>query len=352
MMKKVCWIASLIALLIALFPLSTFAASVDYERLTRAELEQIVADAEGAIKRNHSVSSSVSNKLSELTKLNIVRLMTSLQNEPQWRWVDWKYERAWNQLKVKTEAKINDALQPVNATYIDEGEGIYQLAFLQVGEQILFRDTQSTEADVPQSEITSATEATEPADADMPEPEDAPIAKRGDKNDTVKSVQQMLIRLDFLNGTADGSFGAGTEKAVKAFRSANGFTEDGVVTQSVYRKMEENAALIPEAEEVISITAKQLFSAYDTNEFAADEKYDGKQLKVSGMIDSIDTDIWGTPYITLSTGKYSFFSVQCYFGRGEKSDLAKLKKGNNIVIRGRCDGWSGNILISECKIVG
>lgn len=353
------WVAALIAALAVLSALSASAASVDYDRLTRAELKQVIAEAQAAIERNHTASSAVSSKLCELTKLNIVRLMENLQSEPQWRLFDWTYEREWNQLKVITEARIDGVLQSVNAEYFDEG-GEYRLTFLQVGERILVdeprEDAPAAEggqpAETPKPEDAPAAEGEQPAELEAPEPEDALIAKRGDKNDTVKGIQQMLIRLGFLGGTADGSFGAGTEKAVKKFQSASGLAEDGMVTRSVYEKLEESAASAPEVEEVISITAKQLFAAYDANEFAADEKYEGKLLEVSGKIDSIDTDILGTPYITLPVGPYSLFSVQCYFDRDEKANLAKLKKGRNIVIRGTCDGWTGNILISDCEIVG
>ncbi len=60
------------------------------------------------------------------------------------------------------------------------------------------------------------------------------IAKRGDKNDTVKTIQKMLVQLGFLDGTADGVYGASTEKAVKKFQAANGLPGNGAVIPSTY----------------------------------------------------------------------------------------------------------------------
>ncbi len=332
------------------------AEAVEYDGLTRTELLQIISDAEDAIKRNHSVTSKVSDKLCELTKLNIVRLMDDLQGEPQWRWVDWAYEREWTTLTVVTDARINGTLQKVNATYRDLGGDEYRLMYLQVGDEVLLNDS-GVEPSVAAPVETIETAAPEIEDApktEMPTPDEAtaPVAKRGDKSDAVKRVQQMLTRLGYLSGTADGDFGGGTEKAVMKFQSENGLPSDGVVTQDVYDKLESSAASAPEPVEVITISAKKLFDAFDENEFAAEELYKNKHMEVSGKIESIDTDILGTPYITLAVGQYSFFSVQCFFDRDSKPTLAKLKKGKSIVIRGTCKGWTGNILIDDCQIVG
>jgi putative chitinase len=53
----------------------------------------------------------------------------------------------------------------------------------------------------------------------------------GSNNDTVKAVQKAL------GLTADGIFGAGTERAVKAWQTANGLDADGIVGPNTIRKM-------------------------------------------------------------------------------------------------------------------
>ncbi len=57
----------------------------------------------------------------------------------------------------------------------------------------------------------------------------ASLIKKGDSNESVKAMQQTLISLGYLSGTADGVFGTKTYSAVKAFQKANALTADGVV---------------------------------------------------------------------------------------------------------------------------
>ena len=44
----------------------------------------------------------------------------------------------------------------------------------------------------------------------------------------VRALQQAMIELGFLSGTADGIFGSGTQSAVKAFQAMNGHPQTGV----------------------------------------------------------------------------------------------------------------------------
>ena len=53
------------------------------------------------------------------------------------------------------------------------------------------------------------------------------LLKKGDRGEQVKSLQQKLIDLGYLAGSADGIFGESTKKAVMAFQSAKGLKADG-----------------------------------------------------------------------------------------------------------------------------
>src|SRR4029079_5233315 len=53
---------------------------------------------------------------------------------------------------------------------------------------------------------------------------------RGVRGDAVKALQQALMTLGLsVPGGADGDFGGGLERAVKAFQGAHGLSADGVV---------------------------------------------------------------------------------------------------------------------------
>lgn len=66
-----------------------------------------------------------------------------------------------------------------------------------------------------------------------------PIIKKGSKGNTVKAVQGILDSLGYDLGSygCDGSFGAATEKAVKAFQKKKGLSQDGVVGEKTYKAL-------------------------------------------------------------------------------------------------------------------
>ena len=66
------------------------------------------------------------------------------------------------------------------------------------------------------------------------------LLKNGSKGEDVKTLQTKL------GLTADGSFGPGTEKAVKQWQSTNGLTADGIVGDGTWSKMFGSTEVIKE----------------------------------------------------------------------------------------------------------
>lgn len=64
---------------------------------------------------------------------------------------------------------------------------------------------------------------------ETPDVAQAAVLKQGSRGDSVKTVQQKLIRWGYLKGSADGIFGAKTKAAVIAFQKENGLTADGII---------------------------------------------------------------------------------------------------------------------------
>ena len=56
--------------------------------------------------------------------------------------------------------------------------------------------------------------------------------KRGSRGETVKQIQTKLKEWGYYDGTVDGVYGSGTEKAVKYFQEKNGLTADGKAGQN------------------------------------------------------------------------------------------------------------------------
>ena len=78
-----------------------------------------------------------------------------------------------------------------------------------------------------------AVEAEAAEEAVMEEPAFEPL-QQGSGGEAVVALQTALQALGYEPGRADGIFGAKTENAVKAYQTAMGLVEDGVVTESLY----------------------------------------------------------------------------------------------------------------------
>lgn len=65
------------------------------------------------------------------------------------------------------------------------------------------------------------------------------VLRKGAKGDNVKALQILLIGRGYNCGSygADGSFGAATENAVKAFQKAKGLTADGICGLMTWNKL-------------------------------------------------------------------------------------------------------------------
>jgi peptidoglycan hydrolase-like protein with peptidoglycan-binding domain len=66
--------------------------------------------------------------------------------------------------------------------------------------------------------------------------------KKGDNGSAVKTMQQSLISLGYLNTKADGDFGEATYQAVKLFQSGNGISADGIAGNTTLRLLYSGSA--------------------------------------------------------------------------------------------------------------
>lgn len=98
-----------------------------------------------------------------------------------------------------------------------------------------------------------------------------------------------------------------------------------------------------------TLTANQLASEYKANEVAADAKYKGHIVVVSGTIQNIGKDIMDQAYVELG-GQGFLDGVQCMFTKGEESSVARLSKGSQVTVKGEVSGKIGNVLLNKCSV--
>lgn len=191
------------------------------------------------------------------------------------------------------------------------------------------------------------------------------VAQKGDKNGTVKEIQEILIALGYLDGSADGDFGNKTLEAVTHFQRVFEFEETGIVTESLYEFLKGTYDDLMNAYELMGlsnsnsssssgytrVTAKELSDAYFDNTQAADNKYTEKIIEISGEIESI-MDLGDYYHVRLRVDKLGLITVLCEFSHSHEDEIDLLDKGDKVVIRGKCLGLGIlEVLVVGCQIV-
>lgn len=81
---------------------------------------------------------------------------------------------------------------------------------------------------------------------------------------------------------------------------------------------------------LFEVSAQQLAQAYDRNTVAADQQFKGKRFKVTGVVESINTDLFGNPYVTLRGGVNQFMEPQFKLDDAHANYAAGLQSGMRI----------------------
>lgn len=113
-------------------------------------------------------------------------------------------------------------------------------------------------------------------------------------------------------------------------------------------------AVKEKAPKAMPVQAKAILAEFDENEAAADAKYDGKVLQVTGIVDKIDTEIFDDSEYVIQIGggsEFEFFTVNA--DDQSQDAVASLKKGDKITVIGDFeDGGDLGVELAHSKIVG
>lgn len=116
------------------------------------------------------------------------------------------------------------------------------------------------------------------------------------------------------------------------------------------KEKKKKAKEVASASTDVRISAPQLAAEYKANEVAADGKYKGKIIEVSGVVDSVGKDVLDQPYVSLSGGRGNFMGVQCYFGKHNLSELSGLKKGQSVTLKCKGAGKTISPSLKFCSV--
>lgn len=99
-----------------------------------------------------------------------------------------------------------------------------------------------------------------------------------------------------------------------------------------------------------TITARELYRAYDANEAAAQRRFGDRPLTVTGVIKSIELDYSDEPFLTLATGEM-LATVRAELARAQQAKADGLRKGQSVKLT--CASVSelmGSPQLKDCSI--
>ena len=134
---------------------------------------------------------------------------------------------------------------------------------------------------------------------------------------------------NFKNAIASAQEATSTLKSIRNIPEASTLNDEA---KTLLADAKEAFANVPK----FILSADQLYQEYENNEIAADNKYKGKIVLISGKIQNISKDdIWNTPIIIIGS---ELFGVRCHLERSENPAVARLSKGQRVSVKGEVKG--------------
>lgn len=147
--------------------------------------------------------------------------------------------------------------------------------------------------------------------------------------------------------SATGSGGESGDGDSVAASDSNESSPKGESSKSTSKSDSEKSTPKP-----LKVEAKTLLKEFEENEAAADGKYKGKTLQVTGVLDKVDTEIFDDSQYVARVGAgtaYDFITVNC--NDQSADDVSSLKKGQDITVIGKFDdGGDLGVELKNCTI--
>ena len=103
------------------------------------------------------------------------------------------------------------------------------------------------------------------------------------------------------------------------------------------------------ASPAVAITATELVDAYLKEGPGGAGKYKGQTLAVTGTVVRRGKDYLNKLYVNLKSETNSFMEVHCTYNEDQKDAMASLKEGQQVTLRGVCEGrLSSHVNLRDC----
>ncbi len=98
----------------------------------------------------------------------------------------------------------------------------------------------------------------------------------------------------------------------------------------------------------IEVSARGLLKEYENNEPAAQAKYKGKRVAVTGVVESVALDLFDNPFVSISGGeRWAFQTIHCQPANEKAAN--RLNKGQKILAIGTIGAEViGSVVLEDC----
>ena len=101
----------------------------------------------------------------------------------------------------------------------------------------------------------------------------------------------------------------------------------------------------------IPMTAAELIESYRMEGADGAGKYKGKTLAVTGTVSRKGKDYMNKLYVNLKAETNSVMEVHCTYNEDQKDAMSSLKEGQQVTIKGVCDGrLSSYVNLKDCVL--
>lgn len=153
--------------------------------------------------------------------------------------------------------------------------------------------------------------------------------QQGSKGEAVKVLQQRLIELSYLSGSADGDYGTKTKAAVELFQKSAGMSATGVADVETQKALFAEDA--PQAKVYLNLDFKAI--SRDPN------SYVGKNYTFSGKVLQVMEENYDSYTLTAMriATKGNYDNVVYVFYKRPTGE-ARILEDDRVTVYGECDG--------------
>jgi hypothetical protein len=111
----------------------------------------------------------------------------------------------------------------------------------------------------------------------------------------------------------------------------------------------------PPSGPAIVVSAGEMLKEYGANAVAADAKYKGKLVRVTGKFGSAQKAPllgYAVQVLPEDAPEVNLSGIECFITEAAQADIANFQPGQMITIEGMCDGQVvGQVKFSKCSVV-